>query len=195
MGLAWGPGEETRMASNYTDFFDEDDGSEPQPDARPAERDKGRGAKASQAEPAARRARGPKGGDAPSRGRDASGRRRPPSFGRVVVITVVALALGFALGYFFALAQVSASIDSLYGQLQGGSSSTSSTSSTSTLSSSSSEGSVSVNESAGLPSGHPDLSSMINDDGSVNEEALAAYKAQMAAASSAQDASGSATSD
>jgi hypothetical protein len=183
------------MASNYTDFFDEDDGSEPQPDARPAERGKGKGAKAAQAEPAARHAHGPK-GDAPSTGRDASGRRRPPSFGRVVVIAVVALALGFALGYFFALAQVSASIDSLYGQLQSGSSSTSSSSSTSAPStSSSSEGSVSVNESAGLPSGHPDLSSMINDDGSVNEEALAAYKAQMAAASSAQGASGSGTSD
>lgn len=109
--------------------------------------------------------------------------RRPPSFLMVVAIAVVALILGFALGYFTALNTWSSKLE----QDVGGSATT--------RASTSSGNSSTVNEETGLPEGHPDLASLMNADGTINEEKLAEYKAQLSAskdASAAVDASASA---
>ena len=98
---------------------------------------------------------------------------RRPSFAIVVAIAVVAIILGFALGYFVALAQVSSEIAALYAG---------DTSGTSLVGASAG---VDVNSEADLPSGHPDLSGTINADGSINESALADV---MASLSSSGDA-------
>ena len=84
-----------------------------------------------------------------------------------------AIVLGFALGYFVALAQVSSEIAALYAG---------DTSGTSLVGASAG---VDVNSEADLPSGHPDLSGTINADGSINESALADV---MASLSSSGDA-------
>lgn len=96
--------------------------------------------------------------------------RRPPSFALVVVIAVVGVLLGFALGYFVALSQVSRYVGNLQEGLNGETSAQAPVSMP-----------TDVNAEAGLPEGHPDLSSMVNEDGSVNQEALDAFKAQMEA--------------
>lgn len=91
------------------------------------------------------------------------GARKPPSFGWVVAIAVVALLLGVGIGYFWAMAVVDHS--------------PSSSSSTVTLTSTSEMD----GEAVGMPEGHPDISSLMNPDGTRNEEALAAYRAEQAA--------------
>lgn len=88
---------------------------------------------------------------------------KPPSFALVVAIAIVALLLGMGIGYFIAMATV-------------GSVSTVSHTVDTTAQTVSVDG-----EGESLPSGHPDISSMMNADGSVNEEALEAYKASRAA--------------
>lgn len=108
------------------------------------------------------------------------GKKRPPSFAMVIVIAIVALVLGFILGYFFAFSQVNAAINNMYAQIESESGIASSSASSESQAAASSSDGLSVNEQAGLPSGHPDLSSMINDDGSINQEALDAYRAQHA---------------
>ena len=45
-------------------------------------------------------------------------------------------------------------------------------------------------EEGSLPSGHPDIASMMNPDGSVNQEAVDAFKASRAAQDSNEDAQG-----
>lgn len=91
---------------------------------------------------------------------------KPPSFALVVAMVIVALLLGIGIGYFIAMATV-------------GSVSTVSHTVDTTAQTVSADG-----EGESLPSGHPDISSMMNADGSVNEEALEAYKAGKAAGSS-----------
>lgn len=99
--------------------------------------------------------------------------RRPILFSRVVIIAIVALLLGVAIGYFACLAEVSNRINSLYAGLYGTSSSTAASSG------SSSSVSFDANTAAGLPSGHPDINSLLNDDGSINQDALVAYHDQI----------------
>lgn len=118
-----------------------------------------------------------------------TGTRRPPSFFMVVVIAIVAIVLGFALGYFTALNTWSSKLEADHAATSGA---------TRTASDSSADGSSTVNEEAGLPEGHPDLASLMNADGSIDEEKLAAYKAQLEAAKAASnggDASGSGASN
>lgn len=88
---------------------------------------------------------------------------KPPSFALVVAIAIVALLLGMGIGYFIAMATV-------------GSVSTASYTVDATSQALSTD-----DKGESLPSGHPDISSMMNADGSVNEEALEAYKASKAA--------------
>ncbi len=93
---------------------------------------------------------------------------KPPSFALAVLIAVVALLLGVGIGYFAAMAVVDRS-DGAAG---------STTPAASAVLGSSEEGS--------LPSGHPDIASMMNPDGSVNQEALDAYKASRASQQSSE---------
>lgn len=107
------------------------------------------------------------------------GTRRPPSFFMVVVITVVALILGFALGYFTALNTWSSKLEADHAVTAGTTQAASG--------SAAADAGTSVNEEAGLPEGHPDLASLMNADGSIDEEKLAAYKAQLEAARAASN--------
>ena len=113
-----------------------------------------------------------------------TGMRRPPSFFMVVVITIVALVLGFCLGYFTALNTWSSKLEADHattaGTTQGAAAGT--------------DGAATINEEAGLPEGHPDLASLMNADGSIDEEKLAAYKAQLEAAKAASGADGASSS-
>ncbi len=84
---------------------------------------------------------------------------KPPSFGLVVAIAFVALLLGIGIGYFAAMAVVDRSGGAADGSPA--------------VQSSGAEGEA-------LPSGHPDIASMINPDGTVDQEALEAYKASRA---------------
>lgn len=98
---------------------------------------------------------------------------KPPSFALVVGIAVVALLLGIAIGYFFAMSVVDRSH---------------STSTQPTATSSSSLLTADEGEAdAAMPEGHPDIASMMNPDGSVNEEAVEAFKAQRAADQEGQE--------
>ena len=92
---------------------------------------------------------------------------RPPSFALVVAIAAVALLLGFSIGYFVALSTAGQRPSSSAGIEPIASAPSSATQADGTDTAQST-----------LPSGHPDLSSFYNDDGSINEEALAAYRAQ-----------------
>ncbi len=85
---------------------------------------------------------------------------KPPSFGLVVAIALVALLLGVGIGYFAAMAVV----DRSNGNVPDGSPAVQS----------------SGEEGEALPSGHPDIASMMNPDGTVDQEALEAYKASRA---------------
>lgn len=89
--------------------------------------------------------------------------RKPPSFGWVVAIAVVALLLGVGIGYFWAMAVVD------HGPSSDGST-------VALAPTSDTDG-----EATGMPEGHPDIASMMNADGTPNEEALAAYRAERAA--------------
>lgn len=129
-------------------------------------------ASAAKEEPPARskpaRAKGP----APEPAKPA---RKPPSTAMAVGIAVVALFLGICIGYFFAMSVVSRTggvVDGL-----------TSASSTSVSTESASSDASSVSEAASeveLPSNHPDISQFMNEDGSINQEAIDEYKAQRA---------------
>lgn len=132
----------------------------------------------SQAQASARADRGrsdgrPRSGKLAARGTGASApsspvvsKRRPPSFALVVAIAVVALVVGVCVGYFIAMAVVDRSMVS--NQVV-------QTAQTDTATS------TDAGEESGMPDGHPDISSMLNPDGTVNEEAVEAYKAEHAA--------------
>jgi len=120
------------------------------------------------AEAAAQRAPKPKAKPAPKPAQapaQASG-AQPPSFALVGAIAVVALLLGVCIGYFVAMAVVDRSPDDA---------APAGTTQQAVVSG------ADAADASGMPSDHPDISSMINPDGTVNEEALAAYKAQRAA--------------
>lgn len=162
-------------------FDDEEDIASPQraahdPAAKPAGKGRGGAARRGQA-PATKTTAGAqadaKAGGARKPAGQGGAKVRRPSFAVVVAIAVVAIVLGFALGYFVALAQVSSEIAALYAG---------DTSGTSLVGASAG---VDVNSEADLPSGHPDLSGTINADGSINESALADV---MASLSSSGDA-------
>ena len=103
-----------------------------------------------------------------------AGKKRPPSFFMVVIIAIVALILGFALGYFTVLNTWSSKLEADHAVTAAQASASSD--------GASSDGTSTVNEEAGLPEGHPDLASLMNADGTLNEEKLAEYKAQLEAA-------------
>lgn len=161
------------MASSSDQFFEEE-GAQPQrqenpqapvPSQREPKRD-GREGKAP-VQPQRRPAKTP----APTKG-GASAGRRPPSFKLVVGIVVVAVALGFCLGYVAALGVVSNRITQLYTEYEqmGESAQDEAASSAAT-----DTGQADLNEEIGLPSGHPDLSQFTNADGSINSAAIDAY--------------------
>ena len=114
---------------------------------------------------------------APKGGPVKTGGRKPPSFGLAVAIAVVALLLGVGIGYFAAMAVVDRSDGA--------------NPSAATVPAATTAGEEA--ESGELPSGHPDIASMMNPDGTVNEEAVEAFKASRAAqdSSSAGDTAGS----
>ena len=121
------------------------------------------------------------------------GATKPPSFAMVVGIAVAALVLGYCLGYFVCISTTSNKIQQKYDNLASEYSSevneeaVSSMVAAASATGESAAAAANVNEEAGLPEGHPDLSSMVNEDGSINEEAVEAYKAQMSAAKDAQN--------
>ena len=94
---------------------------------------------------------------------------KPPTPGLVAAIAVVALLLGMGIGYFVAMAVVDrpASDAAVVPAA-----------------------SQTAQEEGSLPSGHPDIASMMNPDGSVNQEAVDAFKASRAAQDSNEDAQG-----
>lgn len=100
---------------------------------------------------------------------------KPPSFLNVVLIAVAALVLGIGIGYFIAMTVVD--------RTSSGDASTAATSSV--VAEGQSQDIPDVGE---MPSDHPDISSMMNPDGSINEEAVAQYKAERAAERAAQEA-------
>lgn len=108
--------------------------------------------------PAAPRAQAP----APARGGI-----KPPTFGMAAAAAAVALLLGVAIGYVAGM-YVGANAGGRAGEVAG----TATVATTTDAAGSSTDGE--------LPSGHPDLSQFMNADGTVNEEALAAYKEQRA---------------
>ena len=123
---------------------------------------------------------------APKAAQPAAGGPNPPSFARVCVIAAVALLLGVCIGYFAAMMAVGGTVDAEH-----------STTSTTTVVTTTGEGDASAasTDASGMPSDHPDITSMINADGTVNEEALAAYKAQRAAEQGSQDVDASGSGD
>lgn len=98
-----------------------------------------------------------------------AGIAKPPTPGLVAAIAVVALLLGMGIGYFVAMAVVDrpASDAAVVPAA-----------------------SQTAQEEGSLPSGHPDIASMVNPDGSVNQEAVDAFKASRAAQDSNEDAQG-----
>ena len=98
-----------------------------------------------------------------------AGIAKPPTPGLVAAIAVVALLLGMGIGYFVAMAVVDrpASDAAVVPAA-----------------------SQAAQEEGSLPSGHPDIASMMNPDGSVNQEAVDAFKASRAAQDSNEDAQG-----
>ena len=98
-----------------------------------------------------------------------AGIAKPPTPGLVAAIAVVALLLGMGIGYFVAMAVVDrpASDAAVVPAA-----------------------SQTAQEEGSLPSGHPDIASMMNPDGSVNQEAVDAFKASRAAQDSNEDAQG-----
>ena len=93
---------------------------------------------------------------------------RPPSFAMVVAIAAVALLLGFSIGYFVAVSTTAQRLADTV-------SDESFTSAPAATQSDNASGTQSA-----LPSGHPDLSSFMNDDGTINEKAVEAFRAQNA---------------
>lgn len=146
--------------SNDDQFFEEEESL--------ARQQAGAGAQAGRLRAAARpeSARTPAGrSGSPASSAPAPSKRRPPSFALVVAIAAVALILGICVGYFIAMAVVdhSSTSNQVVQTTQSGSSA-----------------STGAEDESGMPEGHPDISSMLNADGSVNEEAVEAYKAERA---------------
>lgn len=117
---------------------------------------------------------------------------KPPSFGMAVGIAAVALLLGICIGYFFAMNVVSRTGSvAIDGTSTMGTASTSTTSTSATTSGSSDAATASDSSdeeaSTALPEGHPDLSQFYNADGSLDEEAIAEWKAARAAETSSSD--------
>lgn len=156
------------MSSNPDQFFEEEE-ELARKDARPAV-----GATKAKRAAAPTSASGRSGG-APTGKAAAPSDHRPPSFALVVAIALVALLLGICIGYFFAMSVVG-------GGSTAGDASAASQQSVVAASSDASSMAVSTGDSAEMPAGHPDISSMMNEDGTVNQEAVDAYKAQLAAA-------------
>ena len=102
------------------------------------------------------------------------GGAKPPTFGMVVAIAAVALVLGVCIGYFFAMSVVDKTRSA-------------GTAATTTAATTSASTSDSTDDTGSLPSGHPDLSTLMNADGTVNEEALAEYRAKRAAEEAATE--------
>lgn len=98
-----------------------------------------------------------------------AGIAKPPTPGLVVAIAVVALLLGMGIGYFVAMAVVDRPVPDAAVVPAA---------------------SQTAQEEGSLPSGHPDIASMMNPDGSVNQEAVDAFKASRAAQDSNEDAQG-----
>lgn len=111
--------------------------------------------------------------------------RKPPSFAMVVAIAAVALVLGVCIGYFIAMSVVDRT-SSDTGQVS--SSSSGQVAQTARTDSSGADD-------ASMPEGHPDIASMLNSDGTVNQEAVEEYKARAAAASADDGQSDGAQSD
>lgn len=158
--------------SNDDQFFEEEESL--------ARQQAGAGARAGRAGADARRepARTPaRGSGSPASPAPAPSRRRPPSFALVVAIAAVALILGICVGYFIAMAVVdhSSTSNQVVQTTQSGSSA-----------------STGAEDESGMPEGHPDISSMLNADGSVNEEAVEAYKAERASEQAEEGAGGDA---
>lgn len=114
----------------------------------------------------------------------AKGGAKPPSFAMVVVIALVALLVGVCIGYFFAMLVVDRTDASV---------STTSTSQVVATTSGDASSTLADMESE-MPEGHPDITSMMNADGTVNQEAVDAYKAQIAQEKEAGAASDDSTS-
>ena len=108
-----------------------------------------------------------------------AGKKRPPSFLMVVVIALVAPRQGVARGVFKARHTWSSKLEADHAVTAA---QTSASSDGTSSDGTSSDGTSTVNEEAGLPEGHPDLASLMNADGTLNEEKLAEYKAQLEAA-------------
>lgn len=158
--------------SNDDQFFEEEESL--------ARQQAGAGARAGRAGADARRepARTPaRGSGSPASPAPAPSKRRPPSFALVVAIAAVALILGICVGYFIAMAVVdhSSTSNQVVQTTQSGSSA-----------------STGAEDESGMPEGHPDISSMLNADGSVNEEAVEAYKAERASEQAEEGAGGDA---
>lgn len=142
------------MSSNPDQFFEEEE-ELARKDARPAG--------ASKACPAQQPAKG-----AAPRSAAPANAPKPPSFAQVVAIAAVALLLGIGIGYFAAMAVVDRTATDAAPQAQ--------------------QAVVAADDSVGgtiseaeMPAGHPDIASLMNPDGTVNQEAVDAYKAQLAA--------------
>ena len=104
-----------------------------------------------------------------TKGQKDAGTTKPPTPGLVVAIAVVALLLGMGIGYFVAMAVVDRPVPDAAVVPAA---------------------SQTAQEEGSLPSGHPDIASMMNPDGSVNQEAVDAFKASRAAQDSNEDAQG-----
>ena len=146
--------------SNDDQFFEEEESL--------ARQQAGTGARAGRAGADARREpvrTAARGSGSPTSSAPAPSKRRPPSFALVVAIAAVSLILGICVGYFIAMAVVdhSSTSNQVVQTTQSGSSA-----------------STGAEDESGMPEGHPDISSMLNADGSVNEEAVEAYKAERA---------------
>lgn len=104
-----------------------------------------------------------------TKGQKDAGTTKPPTPGLVVAIAVVALLLGIGIGYCIAMAVVDRPAPD-----------------TAVVPAAS----QAAQEEGSLPSGHPDIASMMNPDGSVNQEAVDAFKASRAGQDSNEDAQG-----
>lgn len=166
------------MAATDDQFFEEEDALE-QRAHEAAQAPKGKAAR-TQARPAPQQA--PK---VPA----AKGARKPPSIGMVIAIAIVAVVLGYALGYFMCLRSTSVTLVNEMSQYTGDSyhSASDGTAAGSAAADAETGSTGGVNDELGLPSGHPDLASLMNADGTLNEEAVAAYKAQLAASSASKE--------
>lgn len=127
--------------------------------------------------------------------------RKPPTFGMAVAIAVVALLLGVCIGYFFAMSVVSRTGGvAVEGTSAMGSASQTTSAASTTSESTASDASGDASDSsettsAELPEGHPDLSQFYNADGTLNEEAIAQWKAARASETSSSDDADSTEAD